>query len=91
MACPTSTAAHTAADVESMGLAERQYATYGSHLLGLTHGDYSKKTLRKMGEIMRSEALSEYDRARGSSLLVGSLYRKATDMVDVRVPDAQHL
>jgi len=73
---------HSAGDVGAMGLAERQYATYGQHLLCLTHGDYAKKTMRKMGEIMRSEARSEYGRTKWSSLFVGHLHHKAMDMVD---------
>lgn len=65
-----------------MDLAERQYATYESHLLCLTHGDYAKKTMRKFGEIMRSEARSEYGCTEWSSLFVGHLHHKAMDMVD---------
>jgi hypothetical protein len=34
---------HSADNVESMGLAERQYATYAGHLLCMTHGDLAKK------------------------------------------------
>lgn len=73
---------HSTENVGSMGLAERQYATYGQHLLCLTHGDYSKKRMRKMGEVMRSEARSMYGRTKWSSLFVGHLHHKAMDMTD---------
>ncbi|WP_263788955.1 hypothetical protein [Salinibacter grassmerensis] len=73
---------HSAESVASMGLAERQYATYGRHLLCLTHGDYSKKTMRRMGEIMRSESREAYGSTQWTSLFVGHLHHKAMDMVD---------
>jgi len=73
---------HDAGDVDSTDLAERQYTTYESHLLCLTHGDYAKKTMRKFGEIMRSEARSEYGRTKYSSLFVGHLHHRSRDMVD---------
>jgi UDP-2,3-diacylglucosamine pyrophosphatase LpxH len=73
---------HSTENVRSMGLAERQYAIYGQHLLCLTHGDYAKKTMRKMGEIMRSEARGMYGETEHSSLFVGHLHHKAMDMVD---------
>ncbi|MCS3827454.1 UDP-2,3-diacylglucosamine pyrophosphatase LpxH [Salinibacter ruber] len=73
---------HSASDVSSMDLSERQYATYADHLLCLTHGDYAKKTMRKMGEIMRSEARGLYGRTEWSSVFVGHLHHKAMDMVD---------
>ncbi|MCS4139585.1 UDP-2,3-diacylglucosamine pyrophosphatase LpxH [Salinibacter ruber] len=73
---------HSADNVESMDLAERQYATYAGHLLCMTHGDLTKKRMRKMGEIMRSEARGLYGRTEWSSLFVGHLHHKAMDMVD---------
>ncbi len=73
---------HSADNVESMDLAERQYATYAGHLLCMTHGDLAKKRMRKMGEIMRSEARGLYGRTEWSSLFVGHLHHKAMDMVD---------
>jgi len=73
---------HSTDEVEMMELNERQYATYGSHLLCLTHGDYAKKTMRKMGEIMRSEARELYGQTEWSSVFVGHRHHKAMDMVD---------
>ncbi|WP_251961565.1 hypothetical protein [Salinibacter ruber] len=73
---------HSADKVESMGLAERQYATYAGHLLCMTHGDLAKKRMRKMGEIMRSEARGLYGRTEWSSLFVGHLHHRSMDMVD---------
>lgn len=73
---------HDTGTVSTMDLAERQYATYADHLLCLTHGDYAKKTMRKMGEIMRSEARELYGQTRHSSLFVGHLHHRSRDMVD---------
>ena len=74
---------HSTAGVESRDLAERQYATYAdNHLLAMTHGDLSKKRMRRFGEIMRSECREAYGRTEHSSVFVGHLHHKAMDMVD---------
>lgn len=46
-----------------------------------SHGDYAKKTIRKMGEVMRSEARGLYGQTRHASLFVGHLHHKAVGMV----------
>ena len=46
-----------------METSERQYTTYG---------DYAKKQMRKMGEVMQSEARTEKREAQWSSVIVGS-------------------
>ncbi|MCS3707172.1 UDP-2,3-diacylglucosamine pyrophosphatase LpxH [Salinibacter ruber] len=73
---------HSTENVESMDLAERQYSTYAGHLLCMTHGDIAKKRMRKMGEIMRSEARGLYGKTEWSSVFVGHLHHRSMDMVD---------
>jgi len=74
---------YDAGGVHLMEPAERQYATYAdNHLLCLTHGDIAKKRMRKMGEIMRSEARESYGTTSHSSVFTGHLHHKAMDMID---------
>ena len=48
----------------------------------MTHGDLAKKKMRKIGEIMRSEARGMYGETEWSSVFVSHLHHKAMDMVD---------
>jgi UDP-2,3-diacylglucosamine pyrophosphatase LpxH len=73
---------HSTNQVEMMGLSERQYATYGQHLMMMTHADIAKKRMRKMGEIMRSEARELYGRTEWSSVFTGHYHFKAMDTID---------
>jgi UDP-2,3-diacylglucosamine pyrophosphatase LpxH len=73
---------HSTRQVEMMGLSERQYATYGQHLMMMTHGDLAKKKMRKIGEIMRSEARELYGRTEWSGVFTGHYHFKAMDMID---------
>jgi len=71
-----------AEDVRAMDMGERQYATYGEHLFCMTHGDLSKRRMRKMGEVIRSEARDKISETAHTSLFTGHLHHKAMDMID---------
>jgi hypothetical protein len=68
--------------VETLPINERQYVTYGQHFACITHGDYSKKKIRKISDVIRSETRTEYGTTENTFLLTGYLHHKAMDMDD---------
>lgn len=68
---------HSTEGVRSLSIEERQYLTYHEHLICTTHGDYSRKTMKKMGDIIRSESRSELGTTSYTSLATGHLHRRS--------------
>lgn len=73
---------NSTSDVRSLSIEERQYLTYHEHLMCATQGDYSRKTMKKMGDVIRSEARSELGFASYTSLATGHLHHRSRNVDD---------
>lgn len=69
--------------VTAAGIQERVYQTYGQHLLCFTHGDYSKKKMRRFQDVINAEARGLLAETEWTTVFSGHLHHKAEDLKDV--------
>jgi hypothetical protein len=69
-------------DVAVAGKGERIYDQYGSHLLAFTHGDVTKKQMRKIGDTITAEARQLIGQTLYTTLYTGHLHFRASDVID---------
>ena len=68
--------------VTTSGPDKRVYETYGEHLLCLTHGDYSKKKMRRFQDVINAEARGLLADTTWTTVYTGHLHHKAQDLKD---------
>lgn len=73
---------HKCGNVRSLSMSERQYLTYYEHLICATHGDYSRKKMKRIGDTIRAEARDHLGDTSFTSLATGHLHHRARDVRD---------